>query len=336
MRRRSFDAALRRFGFTLIELLVVIAIIAVLVALLLPAVQQAREAARRSQCKNNLHNIGLALHNYMETNKVFPPSRIAMGQVGWGGPAQGGPPFFLNATGWTMLLPYLDQSPLYNQYNFNSAASWSTVYGAYTVSQMMGSADLNAPVTRTKLQILLCPSDPNAFYYPSMNKYYSISGTNPGGMRTNYDFNVWYGEYYYQGYALSNLPVTSRATFAANSSSKVEDIKDGSSNTLIVTETIRNVYNGQPPAWGHGGHVQVGITLDCPWTPGINLFVYPGYPTTFQPGRLGNWASAGSLHVGGCQALLGDGSVRFLSQNTNNQTLLNLHHMQDGQVVGEF
>src|SRR5262245_24957560 len=104
----------RRKGFTLIELLVVIAIISVLVALLLPAVQQAREAARRTQCKNNLHQIGIAIHNYHESYNVLPPARIAVGFVGWGGPPQGGPPLYLNATGWMSLLPFMDQAPLYN------------------------------------------------------------------------------------------------------------------------------------------------------------------------------------------------------------------------------
>jgi prepilin-type N-terminal cleavage/methylation domain-containing protein len=323
----------RRLGFTLIELLVVIAIIAVLIALLLPAVQQAREAARRSQCKNNLHQIGLALHNYMEARGLLPPSRIAMGQVGWGGPAQGGPPFYLNATGWTMLLPFLDQAPLYNLYNFNVAASWSYVYGAYSQAQCMGNPDINAPVVRTPLQVLLCPSDPNDLYYTSMNKYYSISSDQPGGMRTNYDFNVWYAEYYYEGYPLA---ANQRPYFGADRSSKVDDAKDGSSNTLMVTETIRNVWNGVPPAWGHGGHVQVGIALDDPWTPGINLFCYPGNPSSCLTGRLANWASAGSLHTGGCHGLMGDGSVRFISQNVNNQTLLNLHRMNDGNALGSF
>ena len=99
-------------GFTLIELLVVIAIIAILIALLLPAVQQAREAARRSQCKNNLKQLGLALHNYHETFSVLPPAHIGRCTT----PR-------LMATGLTMLLPYLDQAPLYNMYNSSGSAT---------------------------------------------------------------------------------------------------------------------------------------------------------------------------------------------------------------------
>jgi prepilin-type N-terminal cleavage/methylation domain-containing protein len=322
-------------GFTLIELLVVIAIIAVLVALLLPAVQQAREAARRSQCKNNLHNIGLAIHNYHESFNGLPPSRVAMGQVGWGGPKQGGPALYLNATGWTLLLANLDNQPAYNRYNFSSAASWTTVYGAYTPAQMAGDPTFasNYPVVSTKLPVLLCPSDPNPVNYTSMNKYYSVSASLPGGMRTNYDFNVWFDEYYYQGYPVAS---NQQPLFGANISNKIDAAKDGTSNTLMVTETIRSVYNGVPPAWGHGGHVQIGIGLDCTWIQGINIFTYPGYPTTTMPGRLANWAAGGSLHEGGCHAVLGDGSVRFLNQQMNYTTLLNLHRMNDGQVLGDF
>ena len=99
-------------GFTLVELLVVIAIIAVLIALLLPAVQQAREAARRTQCKNNLKQIGLALHNYHDNYNALPP--------GWIGVTNGGPDIYgLNGWGWaSRILPQIDQSPLYNQLNF--------------------------------------------------------------------------------------------------------------------------------------------------------------------------------------------------------------------------
>ncbi|NOX55774.1 MAG: DUF1559 domain-containing protein, partial [Planctomycetes bacterium] len=108
-----------RRGFTLIELLVVIAIIAILIALLLPAVQQAREAARRTQCRNNLKQIGLALHNYHDVYGVFPPALINSGRQGdrnTNGPV-------LNATAWIMLLPYVDQAPLYEQYNSNLASN---------------------------------------------------------------------------------------------------------------------------------------------------------------------------------------------------------------------
>jgi prepilin-type N-terminal cleavage/methylation domain-containing protein len=334
-----------RLAFTLIELLVVIAIIAVLVALLLPAVQQAREAARRSQCKNNLKQIGLAIHNYQELRNQLPPSRIAMGQIGWGsftvpGSPQSvvGPRWFLNATGFVMLLPMLDQAPLYNNYNHSQAASWSSgFYGGYQLSEMAGNPEVNWPIVSTKLPVLLCPSDPNPLYYPDINIYYATSATRPGGMRTNYDFNVWYAEYYYQGYDQIYWPDNMRATFSANGSSKVEDVKDGTSNTLFVTETIRSVWNGVPPAWGHCGHVQIGIGLDMPWTPGINLWQYPGAPSyQFQIGRLGNWAAAGSLHTGGCHGLMGDGSVRFLSQSINNQTLLNLHWCRDNNLPGDF
>jgi prepilin-type N-terminal cleavage/methylation domain-containing protein/prepilin-type processing-associated H-X9-DG protein len=344
-RMRTLMQRRGRRGFTLIELLVVIAIIAVLIGLLLPAVQQAREAARRTQCRNNLKQIGLALHNYQSSFSLLPPSRLATGFVGWGGPnsnPQYGPSCYLNATGWTMLLPFFDQAPLYQQYNHSQPASWSYVYGAYNYpAQMCGNlagVNTNAAVVKTKLNALLCPSDPNDIFYNATNQYYSISDTQTGGAKTNYDFNVWYGEYYYQGYATSQLPQNERAIFATNSNSKLEDIKDGTSNTVAVSELIRGTFqNGESPAWGHAGHVQVGIDLS--YGP-INLWDYKYYwsawPGTPQPGRLAQWATAGSLHVGGCNVLMADGAVRFLSENIDSTTRTRLQRMRDGQVLGEF
>jgi prepilin-type processing-associated H-X9-DG protein len=150
---------------------------------------------------------------------------------------------------------------------------------------------------------------------------------------------VWYGEYYYQGWALQYQDTATRSLFATNSSSKIEDIKDGSSNTAMVTETIRDVWNGVPPAWGHAGHVQVGIDFAAEWQK-INEFgeTDPGWgdASRYKIGRLAQWASAGSLHTGGCQVVFADGSVHFLSQNISSVTRTRLQYIRDNQPVGTY
>ena len=153
-----------RRGFTLIELLVVISIIAVLIALLLPAVQSAREAARRSQCVNNLKQLGLGLQNYESAMSKFPPGNVtAMGDVGvttletW--------------TGWSpqaMMLPYLEQAPLYNASNFMFACC----------SDSARANAINFTVTRTRIATFLCPSDGNAGN-ANINNYYASLGATP-------------------------------------------------------------------------------------------------------------------------------------------------------------
>jgi len=145
------NATRSRRGFTLIELLVVIAIIAVLVALLLPAVQQACEAARRSTCKNKLKQLGLALHNYHDTHSVFP---FAGSSVSLGGNASADP--IKNTSGLSMLLPFLDQAPLYNNLDFN-IASGDRDAGTGTV--LVSAGGTNDQWVSEKLDIFLCPSD---------------------------------------------------------------------------------------------------------------------------------------------------------------------------------
>lgn len=345
----------RTKAFTLIELLVVIAIIAILIALLLPAVQQAREAARRSQCRGNLKQLGLALHNYHDSHKLFPPSRLNSGHIGWnyGKDASSAPPKtplrFQNASGWTMLLPNLDQAALYKRYDHRAAASWSTYYGYYNASDIAGSPDpVNAAVVRTRLPIFECPTDTNPNFFPNAGDIaYSISATQPGGARTNYDFNISYPEYYYQGLShnVGYWPQNQQSMFASNSNMTMARCTDGSSNTAFVSETVRSVWNGVPPTWGHAGHVQVGIALDMSWNVGINKWgnasaPWPGpayNPTDYvQYGRLLNWAAGGSLHAGGCHLLMGDGAVRFVSQNISDTTLTWISRIADGKTVSNF
>ncbi len=337
------SSKVRKKAFTLIELLVVIAIIAILIALLLPAVQQAREAARRTQCRGNMKQLGLALHNYHESHKLFPPSRLNDGHIGWsyGVTSPKRPLQFQNATGWTMLLANLDQAPLYKKYDPNAAASWSTTYGYYSAADIAGSPDpVNAAVVLTRLPIFECPTDPNPFFYPGVGDInYSISATQTGGARTNYDFVVHENEYYYQGWA-GQYAGTGRKMFEANSSTNTTHCKDGTAYTIFVSETVRNVWNGVPPAWGHAGHVQVGIAPDFSWNTGINRWGDPAHwPYTsaaYQYGRLVNWAAPGSMHAGGCHMLMGDGAVRFVNQTIADATLGAISRISDNQTAGEF
>jgi prepilin-type N-terminal cleavage/methylation domain-containing protein len=325
-----------RRGFTLIELLVVIAIIAVLIALLLPAVQQAREAARRTQCKNNLKQLGLALHNYHDSFGSFPASGYAEGVGGYDYATGGATPAIpkqSNTSGFVMLLPYFDQAPMYNQWNFNNAASWSYVYGLYSASTVLGNPDVNAPISKTPLPVLTCPSDNGNPFYTAKNQYYSISATEAGGYRSNYDFSAHYNEYYYDHYWQALAP-SARPLFGSDTKSGIRDITDGTSNTVAMIEQTREKYNGSVGGWSYRCHVNIGI--DLAWVP-INRWDYPPLSgSNVVVGRLGQWASAGSLHTGGCQVVLADGAVRFLSENMDTTTRQRLSTIADGQPLGEF
>jgi prepilin-type N-terminal cleavage/methylation domain-containing protein/prepilin-type processing-associated H-X9-DG protein len=188
-----------RRGFTLIELLVVIAIIAVLIALLLPAVQAAREAARRSQCINNLKQIGLALHNYHQTNDTFPPGAVST-NANFGTTWQGH-----SCLG--MMLPFLEQNAIYSSINFNY----------YSVGELNG---INQSARQTQINSFLCPSDGNAKNTDGtngrMNSYLASMGTTEQG-----------------GYTTSTTGM-----FAQNTSYGLRDATDGSSNTIAFSEKL--------------------------------------------------------------------------------------------------
>ncbi|MDB5334927.1 MAG: xcpT 7 [Planctomycetaceae bacterium] len=303
---------LRRRAFTLIELLVVIAIIAVLIALLLPAVQQAREAARRSQCKNNLKQMGLALHNYHETASAFPYGEMA--GAGQGGPAAN----MMNQNGLVMLLPYLDQTPLYNTFNF------SAPFGKYNA----GSAPVavipaaNLAAKNIKLPVFTCPSDAGTPYLVDDGTYYGC-GTSGNSYKSSYHLSV--DKLYLTG-MWSSVAATTRAAFGGNSKSSMRDFTDGSSNTALVGESLYECSSGRVSPWSCVHHAGTGVQI----AGGINKLVAGSRTIAFY------YATASSAHVGGSHILLGDGGVRFVSENINLTTLANLAYISDGNVIGEF
>jgi len=326
-------------GFTLIELLVVIAIIAVLIALLLPAVQSAREAARRIQCTNNLKQIGLGLHNYEAIAGAFPPTCIAVGSgrtvtlwLGWS--VQG------------RISPLLEQGPLFNAINFS----------------FPGDSPFNTTVAAQRVPLFICPSDPDPVPEPGKLSYPINYGMSVG------DWFVWGG--------FSGPP--NRSAFSPNISRRLSEFQDGLSQTLLTAEVkakqpllrdcggLANINQPDqvpPPSadpyavapeyqgsscqlvkghteWSDGGSHQSGVTTA--WTPNRRI---PGFPTAPQPdldlvgqreksgGPTFAAITARSYHPGGVNVLLGDGSVRFLKDTIDGSVWRALGTIRGGEVV---
>ncbi|MBN73903.1 MAG: prepilin-type cleavage/methylation domain-containing protein [Gimesia sp.] len=328
----------KRRAFTLIELLVVIAIIAILIALLLPAVQQAREAARRSTCKNNLKQIGLALHNYHDAHKVFPYSVSHAHSIIYGSANQ---PYGLNHRGWLLLLPYIDQANLYNQFNFSLAASTGAPSAKPVPGNLLPGAAGNAndQVISKIIPAFMCPSDDNDTHYRTTSSaHYSIA---PGSSTqtaayTNYEFSVYRTSNNANNWKLFSR--TTRRMFGLDACCQIRDVKDGMSNTVAVGETIRWTFNGVSPTWGHAKWVGNGV--DLAYGNGINYWKccswYSPPNVSGTVGRLGDWSTVGSLHTGGAHVLMGDGAVRFISENLDATTRNNLAYIADGNPIGEF
>ena len=326
---------MRRRAFTLIELLVVIAIIAILIALLLPAVQQAREAARRTQCRNCLKQLGLALHNYHDAHKLFPPAGICNGNTD---PLNAVCARGKNTNGLVLLLPYVDQAPLYNQYNHNSCASSSAYGGTYGSGGTMtcpgptcdGEPGLNAAVCQTRLAIFSCPSDNGNPLHPA-GAYYGISPTHANGVKTNYDFSAWntFGSYQRQNRWMTD-PLTSRFLFGDQSSTQIGHVTDGTSNTVAMLETIYECASGRTSGWGFRGHTYGGLDLYNK----VPNDVHP--PEHASAGQIRFWGTSASKHEGGLHILMSDGAVRFFSENADVSTRRRLVYYADGEVLGEF
>ncbi|MEO8497569.1 MAG: DUF1559 domain-containing protein [Planctomycetota bacterium] len=330
---------MKRKGFTLVELLVVIAIIGILVALLLPAVQAAREAARRMQCSNNMKQLGLALHNYADTHRKFPA--FSRGYGGCVGNAVNGE--IKNMSGLVSLLPYIELQNVYDQFNLEQAFSENPGAPQRATGVVVGSpvTNGNAALAELELQAFVCPSDNNPQRGRLTGSYYGPAA-GFSGAATNYDFITDCGREFgvCNGYVAAN-PATKRM-FGADTNTQMRDVVDGLTNTFMVGETTKFHVNGAAFAWSYRAWVMAGIDpIYSGNNGGINVWHQPWITATWQSppfvpfrGRARSWwCSAASLHPGGCQFVMGDGSVHFVSETIDRLTLGNLSYIADGTPV---
>jgi prepilin-type N-terminal cleavage/methylation domain-containing protein/prepilin-type processing-associated H-X9-DG protein len=307
-----------RRGFTLIELLVVIAIIAVLLGLFLPAVQKVRAAAARIQCANNLKQLGLAMHNYHDTQGAFPPAYVNKGP-------------YLNtsfgfAHGWApFLLPDVEQQPLYDLYRWDLPL--------YVPE--------NQPVVARHLRIFQCPATPEPNRHMTFGPYalwgtkgacgdYTLAlGVDPALAQLGLVDSA--GDY--RG-ALTNTPTAAFTLSPTTCGTRMADIMDGTSNTILLAEDA-----GRPRLWraGKGGPDQV---LDGgPWDHVKGQILLQGSTAdgTVQPGPCAlnctNDHEVYAFHTGGANALFADGSVHFLHAGMDIRVMAGLITRAGGEVV---
>ena len=343
-------------GFTLIELLVVIAIIAVLIALLLPAVQQAREAARRSQCKNNLKQIGLAMHNYHDTfNQFARPSSFSI--------TLGSGLNFISGTSWcTAILPYIDQAPSYNLYNMD-ASPYNATNAAAVVAVVPAFICPSVPRSSNTQTMTIPAGVVLATGFPPTGGAFTLTGGScdydpPSGVRAGFQAAA-----VAQNPALAGVQRTGWATWTMRcldlptvsdpgDGGKIRDITDGTSNTILMCELA-----GRNELWRNGKKIPTSdpeaatqavvgsgnwacLFKGDSWVSGRLIDGSDGTSPEGGPYAVNrantNTSGLYSWHVGGAHIALCDGTVRFISENIGAATLSSLVTAAGGEVVGEF
>jgi type II secretory pathway pseudopilin PulG len=289
----------------LIELLVVIAIIAILIALLLPAVQQAREAARRTQCRNNLHQLGLAMHNYHDTHGCLPPMDV--GRKEEDGTCHHNRP---SSISWAaLILPFMDEAALYNAVNMSQA-----IYLA-----------VNTTVSQSVLSQYNCPSEarPLGNWVACGNGACRSVNIAPGMAATSYVGNA--GKAYNTIGTYLCTKWNGMGPLGLNSRTRIRDIRDGTSNTFLVGEArqdLRDIAGATMPQWAVGAY----NSFTC-----VGETFYP--MNTAIPTR--SRGAFGSQHEGGAFFLFCDGQVRFISENIDMRTYRYLSSIASNELIDD-
>ncbi|MBN1394603.1 MAG: DUF1559 domain-containing protein [Pirellulales bacterium] len=329
-------------AFTLVELLVVITIIGILIALLLPAVQAAREAARRTQCQNNLKQLGLALQNYHSANNCFPAAdsvTISTTQPDQCGADCRGTPLYIS------IMPFIETENMSNNFDSNCVQGWTAW------SHQNPDPDGWNPLAKLPLQVYHCPSDDRPSEYPNMRVYYGVTG---GGSNTAVEQSSIWGDIFTDG------------LFAMNRWRRFADIRDGSSSTVAIGESVHAAFlgvaysrsaggvsaasgygvpaTGAPMSWFGGGTCTKSdncgpryqdLGRGCRST--MNPINFSLLPFQCSPGsqncNLENEVPFGSYHSGGTHFVFADGHVSFLNETINYDVYSWLGTIAGGELI---
>jgi prepilin-type N-terminal cleavage/methylation domain-containing protein/prepilin-type processing-associated H-X9-DG protein len=317
----------RRRGFTLVELLVVIAIIGILIALLLPALQSAREAARRMQCSNNMRQLALALHNYHSAHGVFPPEAFVAST------SCAPPESTWRGAPWTVvILPYLEDTARYNEFHLDGPF--------YALGDHSDDAHAkNRVAQQLPNPRYQCPSDPNARSDEPNTNYVACQG---GGAESDAVCRNWQS----QNFRL----FFDNGVIFRNSRVRIDDIRDGTSNTFLLGES-RWWFSGEGPGaalttwassirtagtWSHPNTAAAAV--DPINNPLVDFDPLTAYSTQGGPSVLmATWGRAfGSKHPGGCHFAMADGSVHFISESISQTIYRQMGARNVGGPLGGF